>query len=82
MPLPHGNGEQRMNAQPVVDAGGGIMVSDGELTAVWVAENVVPMLGDPARIASMSAAAARYGRRDADEALARLVIEAAARRRG
>jgi UDP-N-acetylglucosamine--N-acetylmuramyl-(pentapeptide) pyrophosphoryl-undecaprenol N-acetylglucosamine transferase len=82
VPLPHGNGEQRMNAQPVVDAGGGLMVGDGELTADWVATNLIPVLGDAARIASMSAAAAQYGHRDADEALARLVIDAATRRRG
>jgi UDP-N-acetylglucosamine--N-acetylmuramyl-(pentapeptide) pyrophosphoryl-undecaprenol N-acetylglucosamine transferase len=44
--------------------------------------NLVPVLGDPARLATMSAAAAQYGRRDADEALARLVVEAATARRG
>ena len=48
----------------------------------WIAANVVPLLGDAERIASMSVAAAQYGRRDADEELARLVIDAAARRRG
>ena len=26
VPLPHGNGEQRFNAQPIVDAGGGLLV--------------------------------------------------------
>ncbi len=82
VPLPHGNGEQRMNAQPVVDAGGGLLVEDADLTADWVAANVIPVLGDGDRIASMSAAAAKYGHRDADEALARLVVDAAARRRG
>ncbi len=31
VPLPIGNGEQRFNAQPVVDAEGGLMVADGRL---------------------------------------------------
>ena len=77
VPLPHGNGEQRLNAQPVVDAGGGLMVGDAELTADWIGTTLVPVLGDPVRLAAMSAAAAQYGHRDADEALAGLVIAAA-----
>ena len=35
VPLPIGNGEQRFNAQPVVDAEGGLMVADREFTAEW-----------------------------------------------
>jgi UDP-N-acetylglucosamine--N-acetylmuramyl-(pentapeptide) pyrophosphoryl-undecaprenol N-acetylglucosamine transferase len=79
VPLPHGNGEQRLNAQPVVDAGGGLLVGDAELTADWIATTLVPVLGDPVRLAAMSTAAAQYGHRDADEALARLVVAAANR---
>jgi UDP-N-acetylglucosamine--N-acetylmuramyl-(pentapeptide) pyrophosphoryl-undecaprenol N-acetylglucosamine transferase len=77
VPLPHGNGEQRRNAQPVVDAGGGLLVEDALLTADWIAGTLVPVLGDPDRLAAMSAAAAQYGHRDADETLARLVVGAA-----
>ena len=36
VPLPIGNGEQRLNAQPVVKAGGGLLVDDAELTPEWV----------------------------------------------
>ena len=36
VPLPHGNGEQRLNAKPVVDAGGGVLVDNAEMTADWV----------------------------------------------
>ena len=32
VPLPIGNGEQRLNALPVVDAGGGLIVADADLT--------------------------------------------------
>src|SRR5439155_581587 len=69
VPLPYGNGEQRRNALPVVEAGGGLLVDDSELTPAWIEQTVVPLLRDPARVAAMSAAAAGYGRRDGDEAL-------------
>ncbi|MFZ5852769.1 MAG: undecaprenyldiphospho-muramoylpentapeptide beta-N-acetylglucosaminyltransferase [Actinomycetota bacterium] len=73
VPLPHGNGEQRWNAAPVVAAGGGLLVADAACTADWVRTTLLPLLGEPDRLAAMGAAAARLGRRDADEALARLV---------
>jgi UDP-N-acetylglucosamine--N-acetylmuramyl-(pentapeptide) pyrophosphoryl-undecaprenol N-acetylglucosamine transferase len=79
VPLPIGNGEQRRNAKPVVDAGGGGIVEDSDLTAAWVEANVVPLLRDADGIAAMSRAAAQHGRPDADEVLADLVYEAVGR---
>jgi len=76
VPLPIGNGEQGRNARPVVDAGGGLLVTDAELTPEWVARTVPALAADPARLASMSAAAAGLVPRDADERLARMVLEA------
>ena len=76
VPLPWGNGEQRRNALPVVNAGGGVLVDDAELSAHWVERNVVELLTDPVRLAGMSRAAAAYGTRDGDEALLALVYEA------
>jgi len=76
VPLPVGNGEQRRNAAPVVAAGGGVLVPDAELDPARLVAEVVPLLTDPARRASMGAAAASVGRRDGDERLADL-IEAA-----
>lgn len=73
VPLPHGNGEQRLNAVPTVAAGGGMIVRDGDLTVGWMAENVVPLLADAHRLAAMSTAAATLGRRDADERLVQMV---------
>jgi UDP-N-acetylglucosamine--N-acetylmuramyl-(pentapeptide) pyrophosphoryl-undecaprenol N-acetylglucosamine transferase len=78
VPLPHGNGEQRLNAAPVIAAGGGIMVEDARCSPEWIAEAVVPILTDPGRLAAMSAAAVGFGHRGADEALARQVLDVAA----
>lgn len=77
VPLPIGNGEQEHNARPVVDAGGGILVKDADLTADWVAGTVPGLAIDPERLAAMGAAAAALIPRDADERLARIVFEAA-----
>jgi len=75
VPLPHGNGEQALNAAPVVRAGGGVLVADAELTAARVVEEFTALLTDPARLGAMSAAARGSGHAGADEALARLVFE-------
>jgi UDP-N-acetylglucosamine--N-acetylmuramyl-(pentapeptide) pyrophosphoryl-undecaprenol N-acetylglucosamine transferase len=79
VPLPIGNGEQRLNARPVVDAGGGLLVDDAECTPDYVATTLVPLLRDRPRLASMSRAAAAFGRRDADERLVDLVVRAVGR---
>ncbi|HLL65996.1 MAG TPA: UDP-N-acetylglucosamine--N-acetylmuramyl-(pentapeptide) pyrophosphoryl-undecaprenol N-acetylglucosamine transferase [Micromonosporaceae bacterium] len=75
VPLPWGNGEQRRNARPVVDAGGGLLVEDGDVTPAWIESTLVPLVLDPTRLAAMSAAAARYGRRDGDESLRAFLLE-------
>ncbi|MGF1662387.1 MAG: glycosyltransferase [Kineosporiaceae bacterium] len=77
VPLPVGNGEQRLNAAPVVEAGGGLMVADTELTPAWLADHVPPLLADSGRLAGMAAAAAGFGITDGDERLCDLVEEAA-----
>ncbi len=77
VPLPIGNGEQALNARPVVDAGGGLMVADGALTPEWVASSVPDLLTDPGRLAAMSAAAAHVVPLDADEKLAEIIVAAA-----
>ncbi|GAA1120778.1 undecaprenyldiphospho-muramoylpentapeptide beta-N-acetylglucosaminyltransferase [Nocardiopsis composta] len=74
VPLPIGNGEQRLNAEPVVEAGGGLIVDNAELSAQWIAEHLIPVLTDTDRVVAMSEAAASMGRRDADMELAREVM--------
>lgn len=80
VPLPHGNGEQALNAGPVVAAGGGVLVADAELTGDRALAELLPILTDPRRIAAMGAAARASGHADADERLARVVFEAASGR--
>ncbi|RYP83339.1 undecaprenyldiphospho-muramoylpentapeptide beta-N-acetylglucosaminyltransferase [Nocardioides guangzhouensis] len=81
VPLPIGNGEQEHNARPVVDAGGGLLLADAALTPEWVAATVPGLATDADRLAEMGAAAAALVPRDADDRLARLVADAAARGR-
>lgn len=80
VPLPYGNGEQRRNALPVVEAGGGMIVDNAELTPEWIERTVIPLAHDPQRLHAMGAAAAAYGRRDGDEALLDFVLQAVAHR--
>ncbi|PUA80554.1 undecaprenyldiphospho-muramoylpentapeptide beta-N-acetylglucosaminyltransferase [Nocardioides currus] len=82
VPLPIGNGEQAVNARPVVDAGGGLLVSDAALTTDWVAATVPDLLNDRARLDEMGAAARGVIPLDADDKLARMVVEAAGEGRG
>ncbi|RDI65319.1 UDP-N-acetylglucosamine-N-acetylmuramylpentapeptide N-acetylglucosamine transferase [Nocardia pseudobrasiliensis] len=79
VPLPHGNGEQELNARPIVAKGGGIIVPDAQLTAKYVIDEVIPLLTDPQRLSAMGAAAAGAGHRDAADAVARIVVEVAGR---
>jgi UDP-N-acetylglucosamine--N-acetylmuramyl-(pentapeptide) pyrophosphoryl-undecaprenol N-acetylglucosamine transferase len=75
VPLPIGNGEQALNARPVVDAGGGLLVDDAAMTPDWVRATVPSLIGDAARLATMSAAARGLIRTDADDRLARMVLD-------
>jgi UDP-N-acetylglucosamine--N-acetylmuramyl-(pentapeptide) pyrophosphoryl-undecaprenol N-acetylglucosamine transferase len=74
VPLPIGNGEQRLNALPVVEAGGGLLVEDAELSSSWIAARLLPLLTDPAALSALAAHAAAAGTPDADEKLADLVL--------
>ncbi|WP_202879759.1 undecaprenyldiphospho-muramoylpentapeptide beta-N-acetylglucosaminyltransferase [Ornithinimicrobium pratense] len=79
VPLPVGNGEQRLNAADVVAAGGGRIVEDAQVRPDWVRTDVIPLLSDRRTLDTMAAAAAEHGQRDADERLVDLVLQAAGR---
>ena len=74
VPLPIGNGEQRLNAADVVAAGGGLLVDDADLTPGVGRRHAAPAARRRAtRLEAMAAAAAASGERGADERLADLV---------
>jgi UDP-N-acetylglucosamine--N-acetylmuramyl-(pentapeptide) pyrophosphoryl-undecaprenol N-acetylglucosamine transferase len=77
VPLPIGNGEQRLNALPVVNGGGGMLVADAALTPGLVAQEVAALLTDPPRLAAMTAAAAREGHPDAARRVAQAALDIA-----
>ena len=76
VPLPIGNGEQALNARPVVEAGGGLLLSDTALTPEWVAATVPGLLTDGPRLAAMSEAASGLIPLDADDKLADMILSA------
>lgn len=77
VPLPIGNGEQRLNALPVVGAGGGLLVDDADLTPAFIASTVGDLLVDDHRLGTMTDAAALAGHRDAAERVARVALDVA-----
>ena len=77
VPLPIGNGEQEHNARPVVAAGGGLIVDNAALDADWIAGHVPQLAHDADRLAAMGRAASALVPLDADERLARIVLEVA-----
>jgi UDP-N-acetylglucosamine--N-acetylmuramyl-(pentapeptide) pyrophosphoryl-undecaprenol N-acetylglucosamine transferase len=79
VPLPIGNGEQRRNALPLVEAGGGLLVEDGELSPSWLETRLVPLVTDPAALAGYAVHAKAAGAPDAADRLADIVLEVARR---
>ncbi len=77
VPLPIGNGEQALNAKPVVEAGGALLVEDAAFSADYVADTVPALATDRDRLEAMGAAAAHLVPRDADEKLARIIQDVA-----
>jgi UDP-N-acetylglucosamine--N-acetylmuramyl-(pentapeptide) pyrophosphoryl-undecaprenol N-acetylglucosamine transferase len=73
VPLPIGNGEQRLNAAEVVANGGGVLVEDPQLTPEWVERELIPLALDGERLARMAEASRALGEPAADELLADLV---------
>lgn len=79
VPLAHGNGEQALNAAPVVAAGGGELIADADFTPDAVRTRVLPLAGDPRRLSAMGAAAAGLGHRDAAGVVAEAALTMAAK---
>ncbi len=74
VPLPIGNGEQRLNALPVVQAGGGVLLDDAACTAESLQAEVLGLLQSTERLHRMGQVARGLGHRDGSHALAALVL--------
>ena len=78
VPLPHGNGEQRLNAAAQVANGSAIIIDDADLDRESVAGKVIPLVIDGIMRDGMTASAATMAAQRADELVARMVLDAAA----
>ena len=82
VPLPGAPGDhQTANARRLADAGGAVLVGDGELDPARLAAEVDALLDDPARLAAMAGAARQLARPDAASAVVDLVESCARRTR-
>ncbi|MDU0478062.1 undecaprenyldiphospho-muramoylpentapeptide beta-N-acetylglucosaminyltransferase [Staphylococcus chromogenes] len=75
VPLPHGNGEQALNALPIVEAGGAQLVPDAELSGDKLAEQVIALLRDDDIHMHMSRVAAATGLGKAADEVARRIVD-------
>ena len=80
VPLPGTSGdEQTANARLVEAAGGAVVLPQAALTPERLRDAVLGLLADPARLREMGARARTLAVADAEERLARLILEAADR---
>lgn len=76
VPYPVGNGEQRLNARTLVQAGGAVLVDDAAFDAGWIADRLVPLMLDRPGIADLAARAASVGVLDGTRRMTDLVLRA------
>ena len=77
VPLAFGNGEQRLNAAPAVRAGAAVMIDEQDLDERTILDRIVPLVKNRTSLDAMSAAAGSSSTLDADEVVARIVLELA-----
>lgn len=74
VPLPIGNGEQHFNAEPVVNAGGAIMVNDADFNVKWLQNEGLALLQNDQKLQTMRARAWDYGIRNAADIMAQRIL--------
>lgn len=77
VPLPHGNGEQRLNVRSLEQAGGAVVIDDAHFTPEAVRSEAIGLIQDAPRLAQMAQAARSEGIVDGAARLADLVLAAA-----
>lgn len=78
VPLPIGNGEQRLNAQPVAAAGGGMIVDDADFTEGVLVDTLTRWKAEG--FDERAAAAASCGRKNDVDAFVKIILDAAQRK--
>jgi len=73
VPYPVGNGEQKLNARDLVEAGGALIVDDAQFTPEYVRTKLIPTLSNSKLIKEMSAKALSVGVQDGAKRLLELV---------
>ncbi len=73
VPYPVGNGEQKLNAQDLVEAGGALVVDDAQFTPEYVRTKLVPTISNAKLVKEMSAKALSVGLQDGSRRLLELV---------
>lgn len=78
VPFPYATDDhQSKNARTLVEAGAAVLIADAELDDSRFGDELVSLLGDAGRRASMAAASKRLGRPDAGPAVAAMIRDAA-----
>jgi UDP-N-acetylglucosamine--N-acetylmuramyl-(pentapeptide) pyrophosphoryl-undecaprenol N-acetylglucosamine transferase len=76
VPYPHATADhQRENAAALQRVGGAVLVEDDELDGASLVAAVAPLLDDATAAAAMARAARAFGRPDAADAVARLLLD-------
>lgn len=78
VPLPHGNGEQALNAGSAVEAGAAVLIADAALTSQTLIEAVNRFTVDEARREAAMAASRSIGIRDGAARLVAMIEESVA----
>lgn len=82
VPLPHSlDGDQLHNARAFVEAGGGWLHPQDDLTPARAGDALAELLGSPDRLAAAAQGARTFGRPDAVSALADLVLSISGKQR-
>lgn len=76
VPYPVGNGEQRFNARPLVDAGAALLVADADFSSEWIGSNVPVLVHDESRLKRMRDASIAHGIRDGRARMLALIDKA------
>jgi UDP-N-acetylglucosamine--N-acetylmuramyl-(pentapeptide) pyrophosphoryl-undecaprenol N-acetylglucosamine transferase len=73
VPYPVGNGEQKLNAQDLVEAGGALLVDDAQFTPEYVRTKLIPTISNAKLVKEMATKALSVGVQDGAKRLLDLV---------